>query len=121
MGGSLEIDAQLILSLNGDRFVVVAEGNYIIVNFTDFKALERITSAGGKSAPEAAPAKAAASKKSSGGPLKKLNEVNSIIRRMGLVVDVRVGNKSYVEFGSGNSAKIKIAAIFGKIGSFFGK
>jgi hypothetical protein len=119
VGGTLEIDAQLIVSLNGDSFVVVAEGNYIIVNFKDFKALERVTAGGGKSA--SSENKPSGPKKSSGGPLKKLNDVNSLIRRLGLVVDVRVSNKSYVEFGAGNSAKIKAAAIFGKIGSFFTK
>ena len=121
MAGKLEIEAQLAVSLNGYPFVVVAEENYIIINFKDSKAFDYITknAAGG---PESKPKPTSTTKKtSSGGPLKKLNEVNAIIRQMGLIVDVRVGNKTYVEFGSGNSARITVAAIFGKISSFFSK
>jgi hypothetical protein len=118
--GKLELEAQLVINLNGDSFVLVAEGNYIILNFTDLKTLERIIGAGKKPASQTK-VKAVAPKTPGGNPLKKLNELNSLIRRFGLVVDVRVGNNTYVEFGSGNSARITAAAIFGKIGSFFGK
>jgi hypothetical protein len=107
----LDISAQLIISHNNDQFVLVAEENYIIVNFQDMKALERVTGSGG----------GGSSKGSSGGGLQTLQKINDAVLALKLIVDIRVGGKTYVTFGTGNSAKITAAAIFGKIGSFFGK
>ena len=92
---------------------MVAEENYIIINFQDLKALERVTgsfSSGNSSG-----------KSSSGGAMQSLQKVNDMVLKFGLIVDVRVGGKNYVTFGTGSSAKISMAAVFGKIGSFFGK
>ncbi|MDX5347777.1 MAG: hypothetical protein LPK19_11075 [Hymenobacteraceae bacterium] len=112
----LDISAQLVISHNADNIVVVADGNYIIANIQDQKALDRLLAgAGGKSDnSEKKP------KSSGGGPLKTLNKINDEVRALGLVVEVRVGGKTYVTFGSGKSASISAAAIWGKISSFLG-
>ncbi|HSI91399.1 MAG TPA: hypothetical protein VK927_09810 [Adhaeribacter sp.] len=122
IGQHFDIDAQLVISLNNDNFVLVAEGNYLIVNFQDIKALERVAKTAGELGENfAAPEPDTGRTESGGGPLKKLNDLNQKILEMGLVIEVRVNNKTYVEFGAGNSARIKAAAIFGKIGSFFSR
>ena len=119
IGQNFDIEAQLVVSANDTSFVVVAQENYIILNFPNIKALENLKKLSGS---ENKPAeKPSVEKKANGGPLKKLQEVNDKIRDLGLVVDVRVNNKTYVEFGSNKTAKIKAAAIFGIIGFFFSK
>ncbi|MBK0402663.1 hypothetical protein I5M27_06680 [Adhaeribacter sp. BT258] len=119
IGQNFDLDAQLVVSANDSQFVVVAQQNYIIVNFPDFKALESLKKLNGPQ--KKSTGKTTSEKKSNGGPLKKLQQVNDKILDLGLVVDVRVNNKTYIEFGNGKSAKIKAAALFGIIGSFFGK
>ncbi len=110
-------DAELIVSVNNIPFLIVAEGNHVVVNFKDHQALEQLLKVGAaKAESPARPEKAA-----SGGPLKKLNDINGQVRDLGLVVEIRVNNKIYVVLGAGNSASIKAAAIFGKIGSFFSR
>ncbi|MFC5270009.1 hypothetical protein [Adhaeribacter terreus] len=123
IGQNFDIDAQLVVSANDTNFVLVAQDHYIIVNFPDFKALENMK----KLAPTGngnsgnSNGNNIREKISSGGPLKKLQQVNDQVRELGLVVDVRVNNKSYIELGSSKSAKIKAAALFGIVGSFFSR
>lgn len=97
----------MVISHDDDQIVLVADGNYIIVNLPSQKALDKLTSGGGSG------------KSGGGGALKTLDQINDIVLAMKLVVDVRVAGKTYVEFGTGSRAKITASAIFGKIGSFF--
>ena len=115
---NLSFDAELIVTVNQVPFLLVAEDNYFVVNFKEFQHLDQMLKMG-EAFPGPAPDNTAAPK-SSGGPLKKLNDINTQIRDLGIMVEIRVGNKTYVVLG-GNSPKIKAAAIFGKIGSFFGR
>ena len=115
---NLSFDAELIVTVNQVPFLLVAEDNYFVVNFKEFQHLDQMLKMG-EAFPSPAPDNAAAPK-ASGGPLKKLNDINTQIRDLGIMVEIRVGNKTYVVLG-GNSPKIKAAAIFGKIGSFFGR
>ena len=50
-----------------------------------------------------------------------LQQLHDLLRRLGLVLDLRVGGKTYVTFGlpDRTSAKITLNAVLGKIGSFF--
>ena len=124
IGQNFDIDAQLVVSANGTNFVVVAQEHYIIVNFPDFKALEsmkKLAGAGKSDSEKQVSGKNGSGEKKSGGPLKKLQQVNDQVRELGLVVDVRVNNKSYLELGSSKTAKIKAAALFGFVGSFFNR
>ncbi|RNI27931.1 hypothetical protein EFA69_17745 [Rufibacter immobilis] len=110
-----EISAQLVLTVLEDKVLVVAEENYVIVNFTDHAALERVMrnllppSAGKGGGGGIA------------GSLDKAKEVNQKLLEAGLVVDVRVNNKTYVELGTGASPRITANAVFGKVGSWFKK
>ena len=115
---NLSFDAELIVTVNQVPFLLVAEDNYFVVNFKEFQHLDQMLKMG-EAFPGSAPDNTAAPK-ASGGPLKKLNDINTQIRDLGIMVEIRVGNKTYVVLG-GNSPKIKAAAIFGKIGSFFGR
>jgi hypothetical protein len=129
----LEIEAQLVVTANNVQFAIVAHEHYIIVNFPDFNSLDAMIKIGSSyanalkpttTAPqEAEPeiSKSGSGKAGIGGPLKKLHDLNGKIRDLGLVLDIRVNNKTYVELGSGKTAKITMAAILGKLGSFFGK
>ena len=123
IGQNFDIEAQLVVSVNDIQFVVVAQEHYIILNFKDLNSLERLLKVAKKLSEANSPKKKRKSSepKANGGPLKKLQELNNQIRDFGLVIDIRVNGKTYVEFGSGKNAKITAAAIFGKIGSFFGK
>jgi hypothetical protein len=123
IGQNFDIDAQLVVAVNDIQFVVVAQEHYIIVNFKDLNSLERLLKLAEKLSKAHSPKKKGkpAQPKSNSGPLKKLQELNDQILDLGLVIDIRVNNKTYVEFGSRKTAKITAAAIFGKIGSFFSK
>ena len=118
---NLSFEADLIIVVNNVPFLLVAEEHYFVLNFREFQDLDAMLKMGEAfPASEPQPNLNAAPKTSSGGPLKKLNDVNTKIRELGIMVEIRVGNKTYVVLG-GNSPKIKAAAIFGKIGSFFGR
>ncbi|WP_242928318.1 hypothetical protein [Pontibacter vulgaris] len=108
MAGTIDISVKLLVTNGDDHIAVVGEGNYLIIEFPNQKALDRLT--GGTS-----------SGLSGGGPMKTLNIVNDLVRAVNMIVDVRVNGKTYVEFGKGSSARITASAIFGKIGSFFGR
>lgn len=115
----LSFEAELIVTVNQVSFLVVADDNYFVVNFREFQHLDQLLKMG-EAFPELGAGKPAAEPKTGGGPLKKLNDINTTIRDLGIMVEIRVGSKTYVVLG-GNSPKIKAAAIFGKIGSFFGR
>jgi len=115
---NLDLDAELVITVNNIPFLVVAEENYIVVNFKEFNHLDQLMKVGSSAGPSGVETKE--DKKASGGPLKKLNDLNSQIRELGIMVELRVGNKTYAVLG-GKSPSIKAAAIFGKIGSFFGR
>ena len=119
IGQNFDIEAQLVVSANDTDFVVVARHNYIILNFPDIRSLESLKNISGPE--KSTKGNDAGAKKSNGGPLKKLQQLNDQVLELGLVVDVRVNNKTYVELGSSKTAKIKAAAIFGIIGFFFKK
>lgn len=119
---NLSFDAELVIVVNNVPFLLVAEEHYFVLNFKEFQHLEAMLKVGDafpESTPEPVKTEARAASVGSG-PFKKLNEVNAKIRELGIMVEVRVGNKTYVVLG-GNSPKIKVAAILGKIGSFFSR
>lgn len=114
MANGLEIDAQLVVSLDGDDIQIAASGTYLILNVPSQRVLDKLTS----------------------GPPKDLNvppkpkdprapdpmqQFNDLALRLGLVLDLRVAGKTYVTFGTGRSPKITLNAVLGKIGSFFSR
>ncbi|WP_207430998.1 hypothetical protein [Sabulibacter ruber] len=106
-----ELSAQLVFTVLEDHVLIVAEQNFVIVNFKDHAALERVMynvlpPSSGKSG-------------GLGESLEKAKELNQLLLKAGLVVDVRVNNKTYVELGTGNMPKITANAVFGKVGSWF--
>ncbi|MBC3540267.1 hypothetical protein ACFSC6_01300 [Rufibacter sediminis] len=110
-----EISGKLVLTVLQDQVLVVAEQNYVIVNFRDHAAMERVLDNILPPSP---------SGKSSGGiaaKLEKAKDLNQDLVKAGLVLDVRVNNKTYVEFGTGSSPRITANAVFGQVGSWFKK
>ena len=112
----LDVWAKLAIDFDDQRLLVVAEGNKIIVGVPDQRTLDRLTSLGkGSGKPKAEP------KAGGGGPLAALQPIHDAVQRLGLVLDLRVGGKTYAEFGVGSGPRITAAAVLGKIGSFFGR
>ncbi|TGD80482.1 hypothetical protein [Hymenobacter wooponensis] len=112
MASGLEIDAQLVVTLDGDDVKIVAVGTYLIINFPSQRVFDKITS--GPPKDPNAPKKP--KDPHAPDPLKQLND---LALRLGLVLDMRVANKTHVTFGAGQSPKITFNAVLGKIGSFF--
>lgn len=110
----LDVQAKLLIDIGDDRLQLVADGNYVILNLPDHAALDRLTAMGEKAKP-----KNAAPKPTGGGPLAALQPIHDAVQRLGLVLDLRVGGKTYAEFGLGTGPRITAAAVLGKIGSFF--
>ncbi|AII54028.1 hypothetical protein [Hymenobacter sp. APR13] len=110
MASGLEIEAQLVISLDGDDVQVAASGTYLIINVPSQRVLDKLTSGPPKD-PNAPP-----KPKNAPDPLQQLND---LALRLGLVLDLRVAGKTYVTFGTGRSPKITLNAVLGKIGSFF--
>ncbi|SNC63746.1 hypothetical protein SAMN06265337_0941 [Hymenobacter gelipurpurascens] len=108
----LEIDAQLVITLDGDDIKIAGVGSYLIVNFPSQRVFDKITS--GPPKDPNAPKKP----KDPNAP-DPLQQLNDLALRLGLVLDMRVANKTHVTFGTGSSAKISLNAVLGKIGSFF--
>ncbi|MCC2544980.1 hypothetical protein LJY25_00865 [Hymenobacter sp. BT175] len=113
MASALEIEARLVISHDGDDIQVAAAGTYLIVNFPSQRVLDKLTSGPKK---EPGPRR---EKEKSGGGLDALQQLHDLAQRLGLVLDLRVGGKTYVTFGIGRSPKITMSAVLGKIGSFF--
>lgn len=111
MPSALEIDAQLVISWNGHPLQLAAAGTYLILNIPSQQVLDELT-AGPPKAP------GAPKKPKSDGP-DPLQQINDLARRLGWVLDLRVGGKTYVTFGVQRTPKITLNAVLGKIGSFF--
>ncbi|WBA42861.1 hypothetical protein [Hymenobacter canadensis] len=112
MASGLEIEAQLVISLDGDDVQVAASGTYLIINVPSQRVLDKLTSGPPKD-PNAPP-----KPKDPRAP-DPLQQLNDLALRLGLVLDLRVAGKTYVTFGTGRSPKITLNAVLGKIGSFF--
>ncbi len=105
--------AKLAIDFDDARILVVADGNKIIVGIPDQRTLDKLTALGEKAKKPDAP-------KAGGGPLASLQPMHDAVQRLGLVLDLRVGGKTYAEFGVGAGPRITAAAVMGKISSFFG-
>lgn len=113
LASGLDIEARLVLTLDGDEIQLAGSGGYLIVNFPSQRVFDKLT-AGPPKDPHAPPP----SKKEKSGtdPMRQLHE---LALQLGLVLDLRVAGKTHVTFGAGRGPKITINAVFGKIGSFF--
>ncbi|MFC6999543.1 hypothetical protein [Rufibacter roseus] len=107
-----EISAQLVLTVQQDNVLVVAEENYVIINFKDHAMLERVmqnvlpsSSGGGGGGIMAS--------------IEKVRGMSSKLMEAGIVIDVRVNNKTYVQLGTSATPKITASAVMGKVSSWF--
>jgi len=112
LANGLELEAQLVVTLDGDDVQIAASGTYLIVNFPSQRVFDKITSGPPKD-PHAPP------KPNAPRGLDPMQQLNDLALRLGLVLDLRVAGKTHVSFGTGRSAKITINAVLGKLGSFF--
>ncbi|OON70040.1 hypothetical protein [Hymenobacter sp. CRA2] len=110
MAKALEIDAQLVITWNGHNLQLAASGTYLILNLPSAQVLDELTGANKPKDPR--------QPKGPKGP-DPLQQLNDLMRRLGLVLDLRVGGKTWVTFGAGRGPKITLNAVLGKIGSFF--
>ena len=108
---ALEIEAQLVISWNGHALQLAAAGTYLILNIPSQEVLNQLTAG-----PPKAPGAPKAPKPPGPDPLQQIND---LMRRLGWVLDLRVGGKTYVTFGVQRTPKITLNAVLGKIGSFF--
>ncbi|RNI22365.1 hypothetical protein [Rufibacter latericius] len=108
-----EISGRLVLTVLQDHVLIVAEANYFIVNIKDHAALERVLE---NLLPPSPSGKSSVSLLEK---MEKAKELNETLRRAGLVLDVRVNNKTYIEFGTGNAPRITANAVFRQVGSWF--
>ena len=113
MASGLEVEAQLVLTWNGHNIQLAASGTYLILNVPSQDVLDQLTAG-----PPRPPGQPKPPKTKGPDPLQQLHD---LARRLGLVIDLRVGGKTYVTFGlpGRDSPKITISAVLGKIGSFF--
>ncbi|WP_426491886.1 hypothetical protein [Hymenobacter sp. 102] len=114
MAKGLDVEARLLISLDGDDIQVAGSGGYLIVNLPSQRVLDKLTSGPPKD-PNAPP------EPRTGPRPDPMQQLNDLAHELGLVLDLRVGGKTYVTFGAGRSAKITLNAVLGKIGSFFRK
>ncbi|WP_400190820.1 hypothetical protein [Hymenobacter sp. B81] len=111
MASGLDIEARLVLTWNGHDLLLAGSGRYLILNVPSAQVLDELTGAGQKgSGPKPA--------KSAGAP-NALQQLNELMLRLGLVLDLRVAGKTWVTFGAGRGPKITLNAVLGKIGAFF--
>jgi hypothetical protein len=96
----------------GHELQLAASGSYLILNVPSQQVLDLITS--GPPQPPGAP-------KPPKPKIDPLQQLHDLAQRLGLVLDLRVGGKTYVTFGLADrsSPKITFNAVLGKIGSFF--
>lgn len=111
MPRTLEIEAQLVLTWNGHALQLAAAGTYLILNIPSQQVLDQLTAG-----PPKPPGAAKVSKPAGPDPMQQIND---LARRLGWVLDLRVGGKTYVTFGVQRTPKITFNAVLGKIGSFF--
>ncbi len=112
MANGLDLEAQLVVTWDGDAIQVAASGTYLIVNFPSQRVFDKLTSGPPKN-PNAPP------KPKNTPRLDPMQQLNDLALRLGLVLDLRVAGKTYVTIGTGRSPKITFSAVLGKIGSFF--
>jgi hypothetical protein len=113
VASGLELEARLVISWNGHDIQLAASGTYIILNVPSAQVLDELT---GANKPKD-PSKPKVPRGEKGpDPLQQLND---LMRRLGLVLDLRVNGKTWVTFGAGRGPKITLNAVLGKIGSFF--
>jgi len=108
LASGLEVEAQLVLTWNGQPLQLAGSGTYLILNVPSQQVLDELTA--GPPRPPGQP--------KGPDPLQQLHDLG---RRLGLVLDLRVGGKTYVTFGlpDRTSPKITLNAVLGKLGSFF--
>ena len=111
MPSTLEIEAQLAITWNGQVLQLAAAGTYLILNIPRQQVLDQLTA--GPPKPPGAPK---AAKPPGPDPLQQIND---LARQLGWVLELRVAGKTYVTFGVQRTPKITLNAVLGKIGSFF--
>ena len=111
MPSRLEIEAQLVINWNGHALQLAAAGTYLILNIPSQQVLDQLTAG-----PPKPPGTSKAAKPP--GP-DSMQQINDMALRLGWVLDLRVGGKTYVTFGTQRTPKITLNAVLGKIGSFF--
>lgn len=114
MASGLDVQASLVLTWpGGHELQLAAAGSYLILNVPSQQVLDLITAGppGGAKEPKKPKAERA----------DPLQVIHDLARALGLVLDLRVGGKTYVTFGlpDRRSPKITLSAVLGKIGSFF--
>ncbi|UOQ70733.1 hypothetical protein [Hymenobacter cellulosilyticus] len=112
MASGLDIEARLVVSMDGDDIQIAGSGSYLIVNLPSQRVLDKLTSGPPKPPGPKKP------KPASNGP-DPLQQLNDLARQLGLILDLRVAGKTYVTFGASRTPKITLNAVLGKIGSFF--
>ena len=120
---ALHLDAELVIAYGSVTFALVAQGNQVVLSFRNLADLERLI--GGAGPPDAQSQPAPKSNSGAGnsggglsGGLQMLTDLNNTVRALGLEVKIVVAGKSYLELG-GKSYRITMAAVLGKLGSFF--
>jgi len=105
------VEAQLVFTLNGQPLQLAGSGSYLILNVPSQQVLDELT---------AGPPRLPGAPKLPKGP-DPLQQLHDLGRQLGLVLDLRVGGKTYVTFGlpDRNGPKITLNAVLGKLGSFF--
>ena len=105
-----------MVSWNGHDLQLVGSGTYLIVNLPSQQVLDLLTAGPPRPPGQPKPARVPQPKGPNG-----MQQMHDLARRLGLVVDLRVGGKTYASFGlpDRNSPKITLSAVLGKIGSFF--
>lgn len=111
MPSALEVEAQLVISWNGHSLQLAGAGTYLILNIPSQDVLDQLM---------ARPPRVAGAPKALKPPgPDPLQQLNDLMRRLGWVLDLRVGGKTYVTFGVQRTPKITLNAVLGKIGAFF--
>lgn len=111
LASGLEVEARLTITIAGDEIQVAGSGTYLIVNLPSQQVLDKLTSGPPKD-PNGPP-------RQPGPKTDPLQQLHLLVQRLGLVLELRVGGKTYVTFGEGRRPSISIHAVLGKIGSFF--
>ncbi|KAA9339740.1 hypothetical protein F0P96_03745 [Hymenobacter busanensis] len=111
MARGLDVEARLVITWNGHDLQLAGSGTYLILNIPSAQVLDALTGADQKSSRPKAPKPANAPD--------PLQQINDLMLRLGLVLDLRVAGKTWVTFGNSRSPKITLNAVLGKIGSFF--
>ena len=120
MASGLDIEAGLVITWNGHVLKLAGVGSYLILNIPSQQVLDLLTAGPPKppGPPNRRDSAAKPPKPKGPDPMQQLHE---LLRRLGLVLDLRVGGKTYVTFGlpDRSGPKITLNAVIGKIGSFF--